>query len=263
VQEGDNLSILDCESHESALNSIADAYGASAGEIGRFLEDSDLDESYEGHRQSKPFDEYLVEVFESRFGPPQQLWSSVRWFHLTRVPPGSGFTEGILPLHLVLDKIWKSIISIPRDLRTRVNLESLKDSGVPDYLYNMRASDILHAGPFAMLVREAAFCPTTLWNNDYLKFPEIVEDICNGYEQKYGGRIHEEISAALRPCIVTFEVVENHTSNLIAPVLLYCRCKARDEDMWLDANACYDGKGEVILATAIRKIEFPQLNTND
>jgi hypothetical protein len=202
------LTILDCESHESELNSISDVYGASAGEVGRFLADVDLDEAYEEHKDLKPFDEYLVELFESQFGSPRRCWNRVRWFRLTRVPPATDFTEGILPLHLALDKTWRAIIAIPRDPRTRRNLEFLRDNGVPDDQYNLKASDTLnlHSGPFAILVRDAAFCSTSLCNHDYLKFPGIVEDICNGYKQKYGEVIHEEISLALRPCIVTFEL---------------------------------------------------------
>jgi hypothetical protein len=40
-----------------------------------------------------------------------------------------------------------------------------------------------------MLVREVAFDRPSEYH-DYLWLPEIIEDICNGYQRRYGERIH-------------------------------------------------------------------------
>lgn len=107
-----------------------------------------------------------------------------------------------------------------------------------------------------MLVRESAFHSGEMGNHDYLEFPEIVEDICNGYERRYGESIQEEISSALRKCIVKFEVPERDGAWLAAPALLYCWCKVHNEKLSTDANTCYDAKGAMIPHSAIRGIEF-------
>ena len=68
---------------------------------------------------------------------------------------------------------------------TKANLEKLREVGVPDDLNNEKTTNRLHSGPYAMLVKESAFRSSEIGNHDYLEFPEIVEDICNGYERQY------------------------------------------------------------------------------
>jgi len=99
------------------------------------------------------------------------------------------------------------------------------------------------------IAAEHGICP--------VEFPEIIEDICNGYLRKFGSRIHDEVSAALRPCIVKFEVADEDTESLIPTVLNYCLHKEYGQELAIGTNTCYDGKGEAIPRSAIRKIEFP------
>jgi hypothetical protein len=251
------LPVLDCESYQSSLKSISDVYAASATDVTKFLLGIDLDREYHWEYETKSSDWYLVELFQSRFGAPIQAWDTVCWFHLTRVPPSTNFEEGILPLHLALDKLWDAIVAIPRSTQTRANLEYLRNTGVPDHLYMTKAQYRVQPGPYAMLVRETAFHSKAMGNHDYLKLPEIIEDICNGYERQYHESIHEEITEGLRKCIVKFEVPDKESSKLVAPALFYCWCKAHNWELSVYANTCYDARGEAIPHSAIRKIEFP------
>ena len=43
-----------------------------------------------------------------------------------------------------------------------------------------------HYGPYAMLVREIAFNSQVVGNHDYLKIPEIIEDMCMDVQKVYG-----------------------------------------------------------------------------
>lgn len=239
------------------MRSIADAYGANTADLTAFLSSVDLEGEYERKKILTTGDEYLLELFHSRFGRSAHLWDSVCWFHFTRVSLNSDFAEGILPLHLALDKIWRAMIAAVRDSAKKSNLERLREVGVPDRLYNLKTTNALHSGPYAMLVRESAFHSGEMGNHDYLEFPEIVEDICNGYERQYGESVHKEISSALRKCIVKFQNPPDRPgAALAAPTLLYCWCKVHNERLTLDANTSYDANGVVIPRSAIRGVEF-------
>jgi len=251
------LAVLDCESYESSLKSICDLYGVNPDDAVKFLLGVDFSEEHQRERYiSKAPPDYLTDSFHSQFGSPTQAWDTVCWFHLTRAPANADFSEGILPLHLALDKIWRTLISTASDPLRKANLEKLRDNGVPDHLYQMKTESRIHSGPYAMLVKESAFHSRSMGNHDYLEFPEIIEDICNGYQTEFGDPIHQEISKALRKCIVKFEVPPESRDDLITPSLFYCWCKAHNEELGLAANTCYDGKGAAIPYAAIRRIEF-------
>jgi hypothetical protein len=239
------LIVLDCGSLESALRSISELYGTSPQEVQGFLSSLDLTDYSE-----------IKLMFEARFGQHKSL-DAVRWFHLTRVPANTEFSEGILPLHEALEKIWSTLISIPTDKEKRAKLEQLKMLGVPNDLYRMKTQNRIHSGPYAMLVREVAFHANAMGNHDYLEFPEIVEDICEGYKEKFGDGIREEIAKALRKCIVKVELpAEDDEDDSIESALLYCWCKINGEELSFASNTCFDGGGASIPFESIRKIEF-------
>jgi len=240
---GGRLSGLDCESLESAVRSLADHYQASVVDTRAFLIGTTSEDG-------------LFQSFECRFGPAKSAWEYVCWFHLTRVPEGTNFAEGILPLNLALDKVWAAMTAIVNPIK-KANLDKLRQVGVPNFQYGLKTSNpACFAGPYAMLVRESAFCSHEMGNHDYLTMPEIVEDICNGYEKQFNVSISEEIAAGLRKCIVKFEVTAERGEEHAAEVLSYCWCKYHNQDLHHDANMCHDNGGIPIPYSAIRKIEF-------
>ncbi len=198
-------STLDCESFESALKSVAKIYRTTTSDILTFLSSLNLAHYPE-----------LQPIFESRFGPAAQPLDSVCWFHLTRVPPGTKFSEGILPLDRALDRIWTALTSI-LDVEKKLRLEQLRKEGVPNEMYAMKTAGRDHLGPHAMLVREIAFHADRIGNHDYLELPEIVS---------------------------------------VEEALLYCWCKVQNQELSLASNACFDGRGAPISPDAIRKVEF-------
>lgn len=236
---------LDCESFNSALSSVAGIYGANAPDVRRFLSSTKLTD----YSELKP-------MFESRFGPPKKL-DTVCWFHLTRVRAGTEFSEGILPLHDALETIWSTLISVLSNEQQREKLRQMKKEGVPNHLYVMKTGNRLHSGPYAMFIKEVAFQADAVGNHDYLEFPEIVEDICNGYETKFGESIREEINEKLRKCIVKVELpASSDDEDLLYRALLYCWCTLHGEQPNTGSNTCLDGEGRAIGPEAIRKIEF-------
>ncbi|MBZ5504910.1 MAG: hypothetical protein LAO78_05415 [Acidobacteriia bacterium] len=251
------MAVLDCESYESSIRSICDIYRTTPDQIIGFLSAIDLDKET---ATSKSVDEYLRSVFEIQFGQPVEPLNSTSWFHFTRVLPNASFSEGILPLPLAKGRVWEALVTIPSDPQIKRNLKDLKENGVPDYQYNQKASHSLDDGPFGMLIRELAFHAEAIGNVDYLKLPELVDDICKGYKSKYGKSIRNEISHGLRKCIVKFKSTERTEDGLIAPALYYSWVKANDkkfDDVDRSAVAySFNGSGATIPFEAIQRIEF-------
>jgi hypothetical protein len=250
------MTVLDCESYESALCSICSAYKIDRARLVDFLITTDLDEEYKRASHQSVFGETLTNLFESQFGKPPTAFDSVAWFHLTRVPEGTTFSDGILPLNLALPKVWQAVVSSVSDTQRRERLEELHSEGVPDFQYNFKTNDKLHFGPHAMLVRESAFHAESMGNHDYLRLPEIVEDVCNGYETRYGESICAEISQALRKCIVKFVISDNAAGAYTEEALKYCWCKANEQPLDTSANSCYDAEGKTIPPEAIQEVQF-------
>jgi len=255
AEKGAGLAVLDCESYESSIESICDIYRITSDLVIAFLSEIVLEEEYEAAPTSQGIDYFLKSIFDARFGEPVEPLKSVSWFHLTRVPSGTNFSEGILPLHLAKERVWETVIAIPFNQQIRLRLENMRKNGVDDFQYNLKINDRLHSGPYAMLVRESAFHAKTIGNWDYLDLPEIIADICNGYEKEYGESIRDEVSLSLAPCIVKFKSMIVKYSQ-IAPVLYYCWCKANHKEFGRDVNYNFDGRGATIPSEVIQRIEF-------
>jgi hypothetical protein len=131
----------------------------------------------------------------------------------------------------------------------------MRREGVDDFQYNLKI-DKLHAGPFAMLVRESAFHAETLGNVDYLRVPETIEDICIGYNAEFGESIFEEISRALRKCIVKFKSIKDTAPYLISAALTYGWCKANSAKFTHAIGVGFDAEGEAIAPNDIVNVEF-------
>jgi hypothetical protein len=246
------MTVLDCESYDSALACICSVYNISPDLLVDFLIKTDLEMEYEKASSNR---DILTRLLESQFGDPTNRFESIAWFHLTRVPKGTTFYDGILPLNLALPRIWQTLVSSVSDQK-RVKLEKLRSEGVPNFLYNFKTGHKTLDGPYAMLVRESAFHAEKMGNHDYLRLPEIVEDICTGYNAQYGQSICDEVSAALKKCIVKFVVSDETADTYKEPTLKYCWCKANEQLLDMYANSCYDAKGETIPHEAIRGIQF-------
>jgi hypothetical protein len=247
---------IDCESYESALASLAGVYGVSSEDIKDYLSNFDLDGEYEKYKEDMDASDLLLTKFNEEFDRPKRPIAGVSWFHLTRTLKGSTFSEGILPLGAALPKLWDMLVSIPKAKIKKRRLEEMRTNGVPNYQYNLKTPHKLHHGPYAMLVRESAFNASEIGNHDYLKLPEVIEDVCWGYQEKFKESIQEEIMAALRPCIVKFEDRSGTRTDVIGPVIRYCHCKVWNDELHIHTNTCFDGQGEAVPFEAIQKIEY-------
>ncbi|WP_343583433.1 hypothetical protein [Herbaspirillum sp.] len=220
----------------------------SAKEIGEFYETN--------WRDMPEFGEYLLAVVEKQFGYPQIL-DAIRWFHATRVRPGTTFAEGIFPLDAALPRIKAMLVDAVEESDVKQRLAAvLATDRVGDSLYSMKTGDSSHWGPYAMLVRDVMFYPGDVGQHDYLGMPEIIEDICNGFEKSAGVSLAQTFERALRPAIVKFTSEPNHEESCIAAAICYVfstihRGRPTSSCLW-----CFDGEGVQVPPENIISVEF-------
>lgn len=218
----------------------------------------DLEELYEKKWKSIeiPSDEYLHRHVVNILGPPKEF-DNILWFHCTRTIEKNRFKNGILPLGEVLPEIWDTLFALAENDEIRERLKNLQRNGVPNFHFSNKNRNDLHWGPYAILVKEVAAHATRLCQHDYLAMPEIIEDICNGYEKKYGYSIIEEYQKKLKPCIVKFSAPEDSDSfgNTIA-ALSYAYTCVRKKEVGMNAVTCFDGNNQKIPSENIISIEY-------
>jgi len=248
--------ILDCESFDVAISSISKIFDCGCHDILELLNKIDLEKSYSQQSPPYPANEFLFRRFVATFGDPKEL-EYVYWFHLTRTIPGNKFVEGILPLDKALDSIWNTLFKIFEHTDHYQKLKEMRVEGGKNYHYTLKSQNNFHWGPFAMLVRDIAFHAAEVHNSDYLRLPEIIEDICNAYSDKYGLSIHEEVIRPLSPCIVKFKSAKRKDNGCIEAAIYYLYTVTKHTS-WSSfyGNTCFEGKCIAISPESILNVEY-------
>jgi hypothetical protein len=255
--------VLDCESVESTVLSVSKIFKCSEDDVIDTLKSVDLNfvwVKYRGILVS-----HVYKVFLRKFGKPSDL-TSVCWFHLSRTASSTTFDEGILPLNAVLPYLWETLYSIFAKSVQEKRLRQLYAEGVssdPRSLYIVKTRNNFLGGPFAMLVKAIAWRAEEVGNHDFLKLPEILEDICDEYEKRFGESIQEVVETNLKPCIVKFESENRLEPRLIMRALNYACFEMTKEGLsplvlenFSDHNDVIDCSGAAITREQILKVEF-------
>ena len=114
-------------------------------------------------------------------------------------------------------------------------------------------------GPFSFLCREVIFTPKDFIHHDYLNIPEIIEDICNSFEEMFGHSLRHKFVAATKPCIVKFRSSKPRPDALgKALMYIHTHAKSDGEGLFL-CNTCFENEGNVITPNDILRIDWPSL----
>ncbi len=243
--------VLDCESRDSTLASLADIFDADATELDAYLRALDLEAHYCATQPLHSGETELFHLVRAKFGKRKQI-DRVCWFHLTRTHPTIDFRDGIQPLSVARPRVWDTIIEAFRNIQHEDRLKRMRREGVGDFQYVLKASDPIHAGPYDFLVREGAFHASRNSNHDYLGLPETMEDICNGYLDKHGERLYDDLKSALSPMIVKFWSEYEYG---LETALHYLYVKATDRTDGFIPNTCYDGDNQAVPAERVLGVE--------
>lgn len=249
--------VLDCESAESALLSLASIFRCRPLDIRGALLAIDLDEIYsdDGNTPDVQSWTYLFSHFVAEFGEPLPV-DSICWFHCTRSIKSSKFTAGLLTLDQALPFVWAMLIDAVQGAPAAARLRSMRAGGVSNFHYRLKAGNRAHQGPYGFLVRDCAFNPSRLWSHDYLRLPEIVEDICNAYAKKYGEPIDQIYQTALVPCVVKFQSTRGFGLGSLEAAISYAYTCVRDLPPDFGAVYCFDGEGLSVDARDIVSVQY-------
>jgi len=250
------LIVLDCESVESTFKSILKIYSVKPNDIEDFLVSLDMEEYFREHDPSDDVDKVLIDLFEKEFNKNFRSLDYVFWFHLTRAFRDNDFKDGILPLNQALEeKIWPTFFKIFRGTKHLTRLKHMKKQGVDHWLYNMKTKYKYLGGPYALLIYNKKFEGTGV-KTKYFEFPEIIEDICNGYQNSYNELIHTTVKNSLVSYIVKFKSRRRLDRRCISAALYYLYNICHNEELSIYSNTCFDGKGKLIPYEDIIKIEY-------
>ncbi len=251
------MTFLDCESIDSTLVSLQSALCLDSHEIKGRLLGCDLDSLLDAKPDIRGPEQALLDLFPER----DRSWpySYVCWFHLTRCLP-TDFSEGILPLPKILEKTWTFLEELARslipdidwrDFRSRVERAEL---GHFSCLYQLKTSNSSQWGPFAVLVRDVAFVPNQVGNHDYLRTPEIVEDICLSFQEAYNVDLLRQFIQATSPYVVKFKD-QTVRQDCVGTALCYAYRAVQGKPLSHCESICFDAGGKAIPSDQILDIQ--------
>lgn len=249
--------VLDCEDGEAAVESMSECFDCEQADLVNVLQSIDIGAIYSDFENSPDVaaEKYLYDYVVEKFGEPEDT-DSICWFHLTRTLDDNDFSDGILPLSEALDLVWETLFSIFEDSKIYQNLKDMRGRGVDDFQYNLKSDDPVHSGPYGILVREIACSASELAQHDYLKLPEIIEDICAGYQREFGEAIYDDVSNALVPCVVKFSEEDVADQGAIEAALFYAYTYANDLPVSMNSVCCFDGEDCAVPYEDIVYVEF-------
>ena len=247
--------ILDCESYSSTINSLGNIYTTTTYKIEEFFKAFDLDKHYEMNDPRNTGLYELRNVFEDQLQLEPNKLNTVCWFHLTRGLPEETFNEGLLPLSKSLEAVWEVFLNVFRETEHFDNINEMKRNGVDNYHYKLKANSDTHSGPYAMLVKDISFNSQAVGNHNYLEIPEIMEDICNGYNKTYGEPIIDYLEKTLKPKIIKFISSKTTGIHCVEAALYYAYTIYNKQKISLNANTCFDGENTTIPCSEILKVE--------
>lgn len=250
---------LDCETRQSAEASVLAAFGCTQSALRAFLADPEHLAHYEANWQTIPidFDRFLYQRACESLGAPT-LPTEFCWFHGTRVPAGTTFEEGILPLGAIVPSLQERLVAELEDPASRAAvLRAFATKGGNSFHFGNKLSHEVHSGPFAILVREVADYANELGQHDYLRMPEIIEDLCDEVKAECGLDLLPIYEERWRPAMVKF-VAPGGVSGEggLTAALRYLRACALEGKPDKGAVCNFDGENRAVPVGQVLKVEF-------
>jgi len=206
------IGYLDCESAETALDSIATIMGLDQEELSGYLQRLHPDDYWKSDaHESIPADEFILQRVEPlKTISDFEHVSGTCWFHLTRAFSSKDFDRGILPLSQVVDYLWERLFGLVHSDISKSRWSDFRaDFEGPSkcqraILHSERLSNCNQNGLFGILVRDVYKYHEEKSNHNYLDIPEVVEDICICFKKETGISLDNRFRDNTQPYIVKF-----------------------------------------------------------
>ena len=261
---------LDCESPSAAAESLAAILGTQRATLEAQLMtfEESMWESFEADYPLQDPDYYLRDwVLDTLHTTISRDWAHTYYFHLTRTLDPCAFMHGIEPLRPpLIDRIWAMLYPLVEYEITPEQWGAFRtemETTVRDHhaeLYRMKTEEPeWHGGPYGLLVREQAFHARAVSNHDYLRTPEIVEDIGFCFQDRFGVDLNSRFYNISQPAIVKFCVVDAKVQT-VAMALNYLWTKLHGGEDSGNSVWSYDARGQLIPPAQIDYIECPPGN---
>lgn len=249
--------ILDCSSRSQALNTLSAGFGCPPEKLKKVLLSLDLESIYElNPRQLVDAPQYLREYVCAELGEPRSFTRAL-WFHGTRTFAGNTFPAGLLALNQSESLAMKMLLDLAPNEMVRKHLQEWNvPGGVPDEMFQLRTDDRTHWGPYGHLVRELHFHTSENGQHDYLRLPELVEDVCNAYFENYAHDLTPHYLKVLHPCIIWFQADIVYEKGTLETALAYAYTSVRNLPPEGNSTFGIDREGKSVSRSSIAKIEY-------
>jgi hypothetical protein len=251
--------LLDCHDYETTLRCLANIFGCAENilcDVLSRITQNDLARWWEANSllTEQLLLQHVVSVTKS-YGS----FDEMTCFHGCRCLPGEEFSEGLLPTHLVIDRVWKQLRSIFlefdeeiwRELRHDMDVGPLGDR-LGGYRHRLKFS-----GPYAKQVRPTWFMDKQRDTHYVREGPELAMIICKELSRRANIDAVQGYTTATIPCLVKFRTtrVERH-SLAYALLFLYSELHPEQPDLQGYFMGGFNGEGQPVPASDVLLVEY-------
>lgn len=261
------MKILNCEDLENTYKSLEEILGIKEFQFRLLFDDINIEGFYKR-------EELFTKV---RSLATSEEFDCVYWFHATRVPLTTDFSQGILPLQEVIELIWDFLYSLVKtDISSETWNEFKKymnspkvsqrndDFGVRVMVFQQRTKKNHLCGPYASLIKDYILSSSGESYRKYLNKSEIIEDICICFDAIHNIDLKKKYQEHSKPCIVTFRncftntnVVEEirNKEKYLATAVYYLYSNHKKNEIDGSNFSDFDNKGVLVKQSDIIKVE--------
>lgn len=181
--------------------------------------------------------------------------SRIHFFHGTRAFEPQLFAQrGLMPLPAVLDDLWDRMQGLAPEIPAKdfaALREGLEDGRIEALTYKHRV-DTHDDGPNGVLVRNVLLDPEAYHSAEFLRIPEIVEDICVAARNELQVDLGARFEGATTPCVVEFATQPRDVHKALTAACWYAVAALRGTAAGGgDAFWNFDGDGIAVPTTDI------------
>ena len=167
--------------------------------------------------------------------------------------------RGLLPLSAVLDGLWAQLRDLAPEVaadRFAALREGLEDGRIEALTYKLRV-DTHDDGPNGVLVRDILMKARLYGSSEFVRIPEIIEDICLAARRVLQVDLESRFERASTPCIVEFAAPPHETDKALTAACWYAEATLRGEPAGGDGPFWnFDGQGVAVPPQDIFAVEI-------